>query len=207
MYVLADIIEMDKQSTLGGNQMFFYKYEGPIADMAFAEIDEDPYKYRAFIRRIRTNSDAFNQKLPDNTLCFLSRINENALTVGMITNKYTHPADTLVLVRNFLKSISLEATELSANEVTFRAMCSMLSAADRESYISDDDNLLEQVGIAPLNNHRGFDFGEHILKPTSKNQIYETVSHCSILHIPLVMEKHFHISIKKHFYNCLYHFM
>lgn len=65
-------------------------------------------------------------------------------------------------VARFLESVGIPYLDYFAEETTLRDCVSLLTAASRNDYIFDDDEILQQMGLEGLHRYRGFE--ETVLK-------------------------------------------
>jgi len=113
-------------------------------------------------RRIARKSDEFNQLQGGKTYYFISDIGNDEVTVGIIDSG---TGDKTKQIRAFFKSVDIAAKEFDVDEITFSSMRNLLSCADRNDYIGDDDEVLEKFELDRINGRyvRGIEYGENLL--------------------------------------------
>ncbi len=138
--------------------MQFYKIQGRLIEGAVSE--EDRGARREAIRRIAAKTVEFNEA-DRMTFCFLADMAEDAV-FGVIATQKACPAQ---LVEKYAGFIGIKTDELTACEITLGSMQRLLSAADRQSYIDDDDEILELFELDNLCGRmaRGIEFGENLV--------------------------------------------
>ena len=110
------------------------------------------------VAQIKAATEEYNEKQGEH-FCFVPSINQNGVTVGMITTKQMDPVKT---AKRFIESIGLRTKELRAEEITFSTLQSALRQADRQDYIQDDDEVLGMFGLEALG--RSMRFGENLAR-------------------------------------------
>ena len=99
--------------------------------------------------------------------CFLSDLEEEYVTMGIIA---TQSMDLVAFVESYVKHIGLNAKVELPDEVTFGNLQNLLSNADRQSYIEDDNSILERFGLDRISGRRGrgLEFGENLINYAAK---------------------------------------
>lgn len=151
--------------------MQFFKYEGNIATEVSAE-ENDRKVMRQKARKIAMKSDFFNQKQKNTCFLFVSDVSENTITVGMIAQKRVDVAEHAAA---FLHALEIEVSAAQFAEITLGALQNMLSYADLNHYIDDDDEILERFELDMLCRRfsRNIDYDEAILTSSSKRVVYD----------------------------------
>lgn len=155
--------------------MQFYKFEGVIKeDLKKTEELQDNSRiinYRN--RKIALKSDEFSEKLQNRAYFFISNIVNGTAMGGIIMQ------DTISIERQlatYLNTVDIVLTEYNWKEITFHTLLNMLFAADRDHFVNDDDEILEQFELNRLYKFhgRGLDFNEKILVNRDKTSVYDT---------------------------------
>ena len=150
--------------------MLFYKIEGSLVKID-AENEDSRKAHRANVRRIAIKSDEFNEKFCRDSFFFVSNSSDGILTVGVIAERQGKIRETL---KAYLKHIECELADIVATEITFNSIQNLLSSADRQDYIADDDEVMEKYGLDKISGRRGrsIDFGENIIDERSRSEVF-----------------------------------
>ncbi len=144
--------------------MQFYKICG---ELIVSEANEGEKKSRREIaHRIAAKTAEFNGA--DNTqCCFLSDMGDAYVTFGIITTRCMNPID---FAGDYAKSIGLDTKMEFPDEITFGNLQNLLSDADRQGYIEDDDVILERFGLDRISGRRGrgLEFGENLINDNAR---------------------------------------
>ncbi len=152
--------------------MQFYRFEGFTVDAKWSAYNDDRRVMREKARKISMRSDAFNQRQQRKAYLFVADASEDTVTIGIIVRDF---CDVPGLASRYLRAIGLDLKDTDLKEVTFNTLCNMLGCADRNDYIDDDDEVLEQFGLNRLTGRygRSVDFGENILDDCDRKSVYE----------------------------------
>lgn len=142
--------------------MQFYKVIATLTNEKWTEENNDRRVMQQRTRRIARKSDEFNQLQGGKTYYFISDIGNDEVTVGIIDSG---TGDKTKQIRAFFKSVDIAAKEFDVYEITFSSMRNLLSCADRNDYIGDDDEVLEKFELDRINGRyvRGIEYGENLL--------------------------------------------
>lgn len=142
--------------------MQFYKVIATLTNEKWTEENNDRRVMQQRTRRIARKSDEFNQLQGGKTYYFISDIGNDEVTVGIIDSG---TGDKTKQIRAFFKSVDIAAKEFNVDEITFSSMRNLLSCADRNDYIGDDDEVLEKFELDRINGRyvRGIEYGENLL--------------------------------------------
>lgn len=142
--------------------MQFYKVIATLTNEKWTEENNDRRVMQQRTRRIARKSDEFNQLQGGKTYYFISDIGNDEVTVGIIDSG---TGDKTKQIRAFFKSVDIAAKEFDVDEITFSSMRNLLSCADRNDYIGDDDEVLEKFELDRINGRyvRGIEYGENLL--------------------------------------------
>lgn len=142
--------------------MQFYKVIATLTNEKWTEENNDRRVMQQRTRRIARKSDEFNQLQGGKTYYFISDIGNDEVTVGIIDSG---TGDKTKQIRAFFKSVDIAAKEFDIDEITFSSMRNLLSCADRNDYIGDDDEVLEKFELDRINGRyvRGIEYGENLL--------------------------------------------
>ena len=128
--------------------MQFYKFEGFTVDAKWSEENDNRRVMRERVRKLSMKTNAFNQHLHRAAFLFVTDASEDTVTIGVIVRKSN---DVLKLISEFLQTIEVQLKDTCLEEVTFNSLRNMLSCADRNDYIDDDDEVLEKFDLDKLN--------------------------------------------------------
>ena len=150
--------------------MLFYKIEGSLVKID-AENEDSRKAHRANVRRIAIKSDEFNEKFCRDSFFFVSNSSDGILTVGVIAERQGKIRETL---KAYLKHIECELADIVVTEITFNSIQNLLSSADRQDYIADDDEVMEKYGLDKISGRRGrsIEFGENIIDERSQSEVF-----------------------------------
>lgn len=142
--------------------MQFYKVIATLTNEKWTEENNDRRVMQQRTRRIARKSAEFNQLQGGKTYYFISDIGNDEVTVGIIDSG---TGDKTKQIRAFFKSVDIAAKEFDVDEITFSSMRNLLSCADRNDYIGDDDEVLEKFELDRINGRyvRGIEYGENLL--------------------------------------------
>lgn len=142
--------------------MQFYKVIATLTNEKWTEENNDRRVMQQRTRRIARKSDEFNQLQGGKTYYFISDIGNDEVTVGIIDSG---TGDKTKQIRAFFKSVDIAAKEFDVDEITFSSMRNLLSCADRNDYIGDDDEVLEKFELDRINGRYvcGIEYGENLL--------------------------------------------
>ena len=152
--------------------MQFYKVTGTVADEKWAEENNDRRVLKQLVRRIARKSDEFYQLQSGRAYYFVSDIENDEVTVGIIDSGTGEKAKQ---IRAFFKSVEIDVRDFDIDEITFSSMRSLLGNANRSDYIGNDGEVLEKFELDRINDRyvRGFEYGENLLRDvTCKEELF-----------------------------------
>lgn len=152
--------------------MQFYKFEGITDAEKWSEENDSRRIMREKVRKISMKTNDFNQLQQHRAYLFVNDASESTVTVGVIVKNCSNIID---LISGYLRAIEIELKETCLEEITFYTLRNMLSCANRNDYIRDDDEVLEQFDLDKLTGRysRGITYGEKILDACDKKSVYE----------------------------------
>lgn len=127
--------------------MQFYKFEGFTVSEKWSEENDNRRVMREKVRKISMKTNSFNQNQQRKAYAFVTDASEDTVTIGIIVRNY---ADVHKLISGYLQAIEMELKDTCLEEITFNTLRNMLSCADRNDYINDDDEVLEQFDLDKL---------------------------------------------------------
>ena len=94
------------------------------------------------------------------------------MTVGIIVRDHT---DITKLISDYLLTIETKLTDACLEEITLNVLQNMLGSADRNGYINDEDEILEQFDLDKLSGRFGreIDYNEALLVRCGKRVVYD----------------------------------
>ena len=127
--------------------MQFYKFEGFMTEEKWSEENDSRRVVREKIRKISMKTASFNRR-QSHAYLFVTDASEDTVTIGVIV---ASAVDVSKLVLGYLKKLEMELKDTCLEEITLGALRAMLGCADRNGYIDDDDEVLEQFDLDKLN--------------------------------------------------------
>ena len=149
--------------------MQFLKFEGLIADKKWAAENDNSKVFRERARKIASKTDTFNLHHRDKIFFFVFDIYEDNASIGIFTDNTNN---TLKLAAKYLKAIGIKLEETALEEITFATFRNFLRIANRNNFITSDDELLEQNELYKLARNT-VSFDENLLTGRNKKEIYE----------------------------------
>ena len=143
--------------------MLFYQFTGKLKGAPQATDPRDArQERRAKAAMIKVKTDQYAEIWKDGTFPFVSGISEDEVVCGAIL---TDKLDLESIASGFFDAVGLEAEYASSYEITYQSLRELLSAADRDDFISDDLTVLDRFGISDLNrfDHRRIPFNEGMI--------------------------------------------
>ena len=112
--------------------------------------------------RIAFKTEEFNRN-DNETLCFVSDITNNEITVGIITKRRVKLLD---LADEFAAYLDLDTVFTQVEEITINSLQSLLNCAYRQDYIDSEDEILEKFELDKITGRmgRGINFGENLVR-------------------------------------------
>ena len=152
--------------------MQFYKYEGFAVDAKWSEENDNRRVMRERVRKISMKTNDFNQHLRCAAYIFVADASEDTVTIGVIVRKSN---DLHKLISDYLQTIEVQLKDTCLEEITFNSLHNMLSCAERNNYIDDDDKVLEKFDLDKLTWRFGrrIEYGENILDVCNKQLVYD----------------------------------
>ena len=152
--------------------MQFYKFEGFTVDAKWSEENDNRRVMREKVRKISMKSNSFNQHQQRKAYLFVTDASEDTVTIGIIIKNF---CDVLRLTSEYLKEIEIDLKDTYLEEITLNTLRNMLGCANRNDYIDDDDEVLEQFDLDKLNGRlsRSVEYGENILDDCDKKTVNE----------------------------------
>ncbi len=146
--------------------MLFYKIEAIVANSDIIPDNRERNRRSEFASKFNDNSENFYRKQKENKYMFVSVAEDKKLKLGLISTTPTNAKDDFW---KYIKPLGIEISNVYAEEITLRSLNSMLSCAERNLYISDDDEILDRFSLGCLVGHRSYsDYGESLIDETSK---------------------------------------
>lgn len=133
--------------------MLFYRIDGNLLN--WTEENE-----RSAAAIIQMKSDSFFHERKRKSYAFVSRGNKECLIAGLITKESIPPEE---IIEKYLRYAALKADNISVTEITMKEMSMLLRSADRNDFISDDDDVLNSLDIRHLCRQSGGPFVEKMI--------------------------------------------
>lgn len=148
--------------------MLFYKIYATVTDENIIPEKRDRGIRYEFASKFYNNSESFYHKQKENKYMFLSSVEDKKLKLGLISLTPTNATNDFC---KYIKPLGIEISEISEEEITLRSLNSMLSVAERNAYIIDDDEILDRFSLSSLVGHRSYsDYGEALIEASSKTE-------------------------------------
>lgn len=167
--------------------MLFFKVECKLeSENQPEEPKPEPRAQREKAESILLKSSVFNQKLNGRAYFYFVEKNRMIATIGIICRE-TFSIEEIVSENaklfnkwfdTYISIVEIRPTENSIEEVTLDTTRNMLRISDRNGFISDDDEVLEQFELDKLADRyfRNVDFGENLVDKIGKEEIYKETS-------------------------------
>ena len=153
--------------------MLFYKVNAMLEDEKWAEENNDRRIKQERVRLLAEKAEDYNSHDKKGNFCFIAGIDDSILC-GIISYE---SIDAVKSSQSFFKYLGIATDTPVVNEVTFNTIRNMLSMADHNNFISEDDDVLEQFELDKIGG-RGFhtiDYGENLLNNKgNKALLYKT---------------------------------
>ena len=148
--------------------MLFYKIEAIVTDENIIPDTRDRGSRSEFASKFNDNSENFYHKQKETKYMFVSSAEDKKLKLGLISLTPTNATNDFC---RYIKPLGIEISKISEEEITLRSLNSMLCCANRNSYINDDDEILDRFSLSSLIGHRGYaDYGEALIEDSSKTE-------------------------------------
>ena len=198
--------------------MLFYKVQGIIEDKneararekrgktatkgVFTKIDDE---IKVDPKEVLARSERYNENVFGHAYCFVSDAKAGLVTVGVITES----SDSIEAeVGKYLKYIGVPLKDISCNEVTFGTLVDMLSKSDMESYINDEDDVLDRFKLVRLARSFGSGFGENMVSNRERGELEKAAVKWRMSHTVIPeLDRIYHGVQKKRFYGHPVHYI
>ena len=152
--------------------MIFYKIEATIDD-AENNLDlNDRKSMRTIANELCEKSESFYHKSKQQQFVFGVGLRNEKITFGMILRINGDKED---IFSKYQKILPFELKKVSFEEITFKALNSILNGAMRNDFICDDDEVLDAFEIGAINERYGsVSYGESVLEDgVKKDKVFE----------------------------------
>lgn len=152
--------------------MIFYKIEATIDDIENNLDLNDRKVMRTIANELCEKSESFYHKSKQQQLVFGVGLRNEKMTFGMILRTNSDKDD---VFSKYQKLLPFELKKVSFEEITFKALNSMLNSAMRNDFIYDDDDVLDSFEIGAINERYGsVSYGESVLEDgVKKDKVFE----------------------------------
>ena len=152
--------------------MIFYKIEATIDDIENNLDLNDRKVMRTIANELCEKSESFYHKSKQQQFVFGVGLRNEKITFGMILRINGDKED---VFSKYQKILPFELKKVSFEEITFRALNSMLNSAVRNDFIYDDDEVLDAFEIGAINERYGsVSYGESVLEDgVKKDKVFE----------------------------------
>ena len=128
--------------------MIFYKIEATIDEIENNLDLNDRKVMRTIANELCEKSESFYHKSKQQQFVFGVGLRNEKITFGMILRINGDKED---VFSKYQKILPFELKKVSFEEITFRALNSMLNSAVRNDFIYDDDEVLDAFEIGAIN--------------------------------------------------------
>ena len=152
--------------------MIFYKIEAIIDDIENNLDLNDRKVMRTIANELCEKSESFYHKSKQQQFVFGVGLRNEKMTFGMILRTNSDKDD---VFSKYQKLLPFELKKVSFEEITFKALNSMLNSAVRNDFIYDDDDVLASFEIGAINERYGsVSYGESVLEDgVKKDKVFE----------------------------------
>jgi len=149
--------------------MLFYKVEGLMTE-DYSGFDR--MAFREMMRKIAVKADKYNRRNAHDSFYFISEVTDGMATAGIMTGCAEKGKSSM---KAFLSYIGIDLNEVVITEITLNAFKSLLSAVSIQSFVDDDEEIMEKFGLDKLTGRNGcdIDFGENIIEECGRKELYD----------------------------------
>lgn len=154
--------------------MFFFRINTSIENTELITETKDRSANRAFCSMLSEKSETMLRQQKQENYIFVVTKKANNLTLGAILKK---GEDVKSVISEFENITKLSFVMTETEEITFKAMYSLLFAAYRAEYVSDYDEILRLFDLQPLGNHCSINYSEALIdKQSTKDSLLTEAS-------------------------------
>ncbi len=141
--------------------MVFYKIEAVITDLKTSDDSFKRSPLREFAENFSEKSESFYQKSKAKHYVFVAGNRKDNVTFGMITREND---DIENVFRKYQNGLPFKLKKVIFEEITFKALHSMLNGAYRNGFVYDNDDVLDAFEIGEISDRHDFVlYGEAML--------------------------------------------
>ena len=152
--------------------MLFYKITATISENIDIPSSKQREEYEEYASSFPDVNEMFYQKNHKQCYLFVAGIKSKKATIGAIVNG---DKNIELLLKRYLKTVSLDATVSVIEETTLKSLLSLLRTGDRNYFVSSTYDILEDLNLSVFDGRRHYD-----IKYT-ENLLTETVNKETIL--------------------------
>ena len=149
--------------------MIFYSVEGEVVEIQGGDLTDSGEVKKPACKWIARQTNHFIQKKEKKAGCFIEILEKNTVTVIVITEE----RNAVALAKEFLATIAIRAKDLSAREITFEVLRSTARTADRNGFLSDKDDFLENFNLGDISS--SLPFGEGLLDCRNRKELEKSM--------------------------------
>ena len=152
--------------------MQFFVCEGIVENVQWAEENENRRLFRERVRGLAVKTEKFNRKLRRRAFFYIGEISDVTVLVGMFSRDAAFAEKQLPL---YLDAMEIGLRDIVFKETTLRFSQILLQLAERNEYIENSQEVLEQFGLEKLSlrSGRGKEYTEDLTEPLGKKAVYE----------------------------------
>ncbi len=151
--------------------MLFYKFQGIVTTEQPDESDRRAR--REYARTVMIKSERFNEKYAKGSYYFISSEFDGIVDGGVITERSKNLEET---IEKYLTTVGMPLKDIEITEITLNNINSMLETSRRQSYIEDEDEVLEKFDLDRLLSRNSIEFGENIITKLEKDEIVDATN-------------------------------
>ena len=157
--------------------MQFYKLEVTLKKVEFEGSERERFEQENSYRKelkdmIQLKCNAFNEKELKNGRFIPVRVGGKLFVTGIVCDSHF---DVRKKAHDYLNALGLEYDDEKIEEGTLNMARSLFRMADREGFIEDEDDIIDEFELDRLigSSRMGFTFGENMIEAGRKKEIYK----------------------------------
>ena len=157
--------------------MQFYKLEVTLKKVEFEGSERERFEQENSYRKelkdmIQLKCNAFNEKELKNGRFIPVRVGGKLFITGIVCDSHF---DVRKKAQDYLNALGLEYDDEKIEEGTLNMARSLFRMADREGFIEDEDDIIDEFELDRLigSSRMGFTFGENMIEAGRKKEIYK----------------------------------
>lgn len=140
--------------------MFFYRIDTVVKNSEFLPQSRDRDASIMFSGMLAEKSESLFQKKQHESYIFGVSAKGDKLTLCAILKNQDNVDN---IIRAYENTLKLSFENVDIEEITFKAMFSLLTTADRANFVNDDDEVLSYFDLQPLGRRCNINYGESLI--------------------------------------------